>query len=196
MKVLEKTYSRSGRIVSKAKFTYWVFLTEVLVAIILGGIMFALWEYADKIEGYFTDGKPVEILTDQNLKWALLGCGAYVVIATLIHALIRYRKELILTEDKLVHREGVLVIKSEIIALAEIKAVDTKQNALQRIMGYGNICVISDAEKPLVVRHIIAPEKFARRVMNQVTQERSKEAGKALQLKLMPVKSKNKKGGR
>lgn len=193
MKELEKKFSKSERIVAKARFSYWVFLQEILLAAVLGGLLAVVWIFAQQIEGFFTkDSTAVHYLTEQNLKWALLGCSAFVLICLALHALCVFRKELIMTEDKLIYKFGVLSVRSIMIPLEEVKIIESGQNALQRLMGYGNISIISDAEKPYRIKHIVRPERFARRVVKQISLLKNRNSYRSMRLQLAPQKNKGK----
>lgn len=183
MKELERSFSKSERIVAKAKYTYWVFLREFLAAAVLGGIIAVLWVFSDQINTLFKK----EILTEQILKYVLLGCAGFVVIMTLFEALIRWRKECILTEQKFILRTGVLSVVNVQLPLNEIKSVETHQNMFQRLLGYGNLTVFTDAEKPIEVKWILHPEKFARRITSQKTRTEAGNTERLLRLQLAPA---------
>lgn len=183
MKELERAFSKSERIVAKAKFSYWVFLREVLVAAILGGLLAVFWIFAPQINALVKK----TILTEQVLKYILLGFGCFVLLMTAIEALIRWRKEAIVTEQKFISRTGVLSIQNAQLPVNEIKAVETHQNVFQRMLGYGNLTVITDAEKPIVIKWIIRPEKFARKITSQKSRTETGNNERMLKLQLAPV---------
>ena len=109
----------------------------------------------------------VQWLTPQNLRWALLGAGCLVLLVTLCEAVKMYRREIIVTEDKFVFKQGVFKITSVMLPLAEIRYIDVHQNLIQIALGYGKIRVITDGETPFVIKGLVRPEKFARKVMKQ-----------------------------
>ena len=57
MKTLERKYSKSERVVAKARFSSWVFLRQLLVALLLGGIIAVLWVYGGKIVDFLNEKK-------------------------------------------------------------------------------------------------------------------------------------------
>ncbi len=173
MKELERKFSKSDRIVARAKFSGWVFASEIVLAAVLGGLVAVLWIFAPQIEGFFTKSTEVAYLTEQNLKYAVAGCGAFVLIVFVMHVVSVYRKEVILTEDKLVIKSGVTGTFSAIVPIFEVKMVESNQNLVQRALGYGDINVISEAEKPYLIKNVVKPEKLARKIMKQVSSTRS-----------------------
>ena len=103
MKVLERTFRKSERIVAKAKFTYMVFLREVLIAAILGGIIAVLWIFTPQINELLKQ----KILTQSILKWAVVGAGAFVVVLGIFEAIAKWHKEAVITDRKFVVRTGI-----------------------------------------------------------------------------------------
>lgn len=78
MKTLEKKYSKIERVVAKGKFSAWVYLRTVFLGAILGGLTAVIWIFKDKIEGLFTKTEPAQYLTDDVMRWVLLGVGVVV----------------------------------------------------------------------------------------------------------------------
>ena len=170
MRKLERIYSRSDRIVAKAKFTYWVFAGEVITTLILGGIIACLWIFNLKIEQLIDSSiTEVRYLTETNLKWAILGAGVFMLLVTFLHILAVYSKEVVLTEDKLVYRAGML--GSEVITLQVYEIVNTRvtQGAFQRLLGIGSVEIIGSGFDSYTIKNIVGPDKFARRIMAQAT---------------------------
>ena len=89
--------------------------------------------------------------------------------------------EIIITEDKFLFRSGVGSTVNVMLPLNEIRYIDVRQNALQLLLGYGKIKVITDGEEPFVIRNLVRPERFARRIMRQCSYVRE-GAGTRLQL--------------
>ena len=89
-------------------------------------------------------------------------------------------KELVLTPDKVVFREGVFSVRSVVIPLCEIKMVETKQNFFGRIVGVGSILIVSDAEQPYLVKNVKSPDRLSRRIMRQAadTNEAARSGGR------------------
>lgn len=171
MRKLERTYSGTERIVARARFSAWAFLREVFIAAFLGAAIALLWIYADKIEGALDPNfsGAAKYLTPDNLKWALLGAGGFVVILAVLHAISIYMQEIVITEDKFLYRAGVGSTINVMLPLNEIRYIDVRQNALQLLLGYGKIKIITDGEEPFVIRNLVRPERFARRIMRQCT---------------------------
>lgn len=174
MKTLERKYSKTERIVAKAKFSPVVFLRDLLLAVILGGIVAVVWIFKDKIEGVFTkSAEPAQYLTDDVMRWVLLGVGVFVLVCFILHLLSYLGKELVLTEDKIVYREGVLGVHTAVIPLSAIRIVETKQNPVQRFAGYGSIVIISDAEKPYTIKGVSGVDRLTRRMMRQLAVQKN-----------------------
>ena len=171
MKTLERKYSKSERVVAKARFSSWVFLRQLLVALLLGGIIAVLWVYGGKIVDFLNEKLHQNILLATyitGLKWTILGCAVFVLALVIVQAISLYSKELILTEDKIVFRYGVFDVENAIIPLNEIRIVESKQKLVQRILHTGDINIVSDAEKPYRIKGIVAADRLSRRVMKQV----------------------------
>lgn len=174
MRKLERTYSGTERIVARARFSAWAFLREIFIAALLGGAIAALWIYAADIEGFLDPNfnGTVRYLTPDNLKWALLGAGCFVLLLTVLRALSIYMQEIIVTEDKFLYRSGVGSTVNIMLPLSEIRYIDVRQNVIQLILGYGQIKVITDGEEPFVIKNLVRPERFARRIMRQCSDVR------------------------
>ena len=174
MRRLERTYSGTERIVARARFSAWAFLREFFIAALLGGIIAVLWIFAPDIERLLDpgfSGQPA-YLTPEVLKWAMLGAGCFVILLTVLHALSIYMQEIIITEDKFLYRSGVGNSVNVMLPLCEIRYIDVRQNLLQLLLGYGQIKVITDGEEPFVIKNLVRPEKFARRIMRQCSDVR------------------------
>lgn len=167
MKELERKFSKTERLVARAKFSLWTFSLEVVLSAILGGAIAAIWIFAPKIEGFITKESAVRYLTDQNMKWALLAAAGLVLLIFLFHLISFNRKEVLLTSNNLVAKWGVISVRSFMIPVSEIKIIESEQNALQRLFNYGNVVIISDAESPYKIKNVSHPERFARKVMRQ-----------------------------
>ena len=184
MKTLERKFSSSERIIAKAKFSAWVYVSPVIVAMVLGGIIAVLWIFGAKIEGLFGVKNAPKYLTEQNMRWALLGAAGVVLICTLIVTLKLYSKELIVTEDKIVYREGIASVHNVVIPLKEVRILESHQTGFQRICGIGTITIISDAEKPYNIKGIKSAERFSRRIIRQMSEVRRAQESTKFILKL------------
>lgn len=186
MKTLEKKYSKIERVVAKGKFSAWVYLCTVLLGAILGGLTAVIWIFKDKIEGLFTKTEPAQYLTDDVMRWVLLGVGVVVLFSLIVETIRLNSKELVLTPDKVVFREGVFSVRSVVIPLCEIKMVETKQNFFGRIVGVGSILIVSDAEQPYLVKNVKSPDRLSRRIMRQAADanEAARGGGRTTQIRL------------
>lgn len=178
MKTLERKYSKTERIIAKASFSVAVFLREVIIAALLGGIIAVLWIFRVQMEGWFVDnGGEAKYLTDDIMRWVLLGAGLFVLLCVIIESIEYSGRELIVTEDKIVYRQGIFNVKTVTIPLYAIRIVETKQNAVQRILGCGSLMIVSDAEKPYIIKNINSVDRLARRVMDQLALNRNRRQG-------------------
>ena len=171
MKALERKYSKSERIIAKAKFSAWVYLRELLIAIVMGGIIAVLWVFAGKITGLIASVAHKEIpveLFRSGLKWAMLGCAVVLLILLIFEAINLHSKEFIVTEDKVVFRYGIFDVKNAIIPLVEIRLVESQQKFLQRLFHAGDIRITSDAEAPYSIKGVAAPDRLTNRIMKEV----------------------------
>lgn len=175
MKTLERKYSKTERIIAKAKFSSWVFLRALIVALLLGGIIAVLWVFGDKIVGFINAKLHKDIALAvylSGLKWAILGSAVSVLVIVVLQAISLYSKEFIVTEDKVIFRYGVFDVQNSTIPLSEIRIVESKQRFFQRILHTGDISIISDAEKPYYVKGVVAADRLTRRIMTQVNMNR------------------------
>lgn len=184
MKALERKYLKTERIIAKGKFSAWVYASSFLLAAVLGGLVAVVWIYKDKIEGLFTKTEPAQYLTDTVMKYVLLGAGVIVLLSLLIQSIRLGAKEIVLTEDKVVYREGVINVKTTVVPLNEIKLVETKQNFLQRLVGVGDMLIVSDAVQPYTVKNVRGADRFARKIMEQISEVRT-ESNRRAQLRLV-----------
>lgn len=184
MKTLEKKYSKSERIVAKGKFSAWVFMRTILLAIVLGGIIAVIWIFKDKIEGVFTKEETAQYLTDDVMRWVLLGGGVVVLISLLVQTIKFRSKELLLTEDKVAYREGVFGVRTTVIPLNEIKLVETKQGFFQRLVGAGDMLIVSDAVQPYTIKGVKSADRLTRRIMKQIAVVRT-DSNKSTQVRLI-----------
>ena len=138
----------------------------------------------DNADPLFTKTTPAQYLTDDVMRWVLLGAAGIVLLSFLIQLIVLKSKELVLTEDKVVYREGFLNVRTVVIPLAEIKMVETKQNVLQRLVGIGNLLIVSDAEQPYLVKGIASADRLSRRIMRQTAdmKKASERRGTRMQL--------------
>lgn len=184
MKTLERRFSSSERIIAKAKFSAWVYISPVILALVLGGIIAVLWVFGGKIEGLFGGTGTPQYLTEQNLRWALLGAAGVVLLSVLIVSLKLYSKELIVTEDKIVYREGISSVHNVVIPLKEVRILESHQTGFQRLFGIGTITIISDAEKPYNIKGIKSADRFSRRIIRQMSEVRRAQESTRFVLRL------------
>jgi len=185
MKTLERRYSKSDRIIAKAKFSASVYLKSVLLAVILGGIIGVIWAFNAEIEHLFTKGTgEATVLTDDIMRWVLLGAGVIVLISIIAQALSLYSKEFIVTEDKVVFRSGVLAVKNTTIPIVEIVIIETEQNFLQRLLNVGTVSIVSDAERPYKIKGVKGADRLTRRIMKQVATAKYETESRNVQLQL------------
>lgn len=192
MKALERKYSKSERIVARAKFSPTVFLRQVVLAIILGGIIAVVWIFNSKIEGFFTKSDSVQYLTDYVMKWCVIGAGVFVLFCFILQAISLFSKELIVTENKLIYRQGILSVKSAVINITTIKSVEYDASVVSRLLNCGRIIVIIDAQKPYIIDGIIGADKLASRIMKQVSMKTTEIDKTLVQLHLEGIVPKNK----
>ncbi len=184
MKALEREFSISDRIVAKAKFSYFVFLREFIVAVLLGAIIAVLWVFVEDVNDLLGG----DYLTQDILKYVLLGCAGFMIVMLFFEWLARYSKEVLVTEQKFVARFGVLRVRDIQLPLDQIKAVESNQNFVQHLLGFGDIIIMTDAQKPIVIHSIVKPSKFARRITRQKEASAYKINQRNMRLELVPTK--------
>lgn len=124
-------------------------------------------DFKDKIEGLFTKTEPAQYLTDDVMRWVLLGVGVVVLFGLIVETIRLNSKELVLTPDKVVFREGVFSVRSVVIPLCEIKMVETKQNFFGRIVGVGASLSCPTRNNLILSKTSNLPTVFRCRIMRQ-----------------------------
>lgn len=176
MKTLERRYSKTDRIIAKAKFSGVIYMRTVLLAAVLGAVIGVLWGFKDK----WKIG-----ITDDVMKIVLVAAAVVVVIHFIIQAISVYKKELIVTEDKLVMRYGVLSVKNITIPLDKIITIETRQNLLQRIFDYGSILIIADGVlDDNLMTGVKAADRLSIRILKQVDDAKKQAEYKRIHLQL------------
>ena len=185
MKTLERRYSKSERIIAKAKFSASVYAKSIILALILGAIVGVVWAFREQIEAIIPKAEgAAPILTDEIMRWVLLGAGGLVIISFILQAIVLHAKELIVTEDKVVFRAGVLTVKNTTIPISEIVIIETKQNVLQRLFNTGTVSIVSDAEQPYKIKGVKSADRLTRRIMKQVATVKRESDARRMQLQL------------
>ncbi|MDE6302969.1 MAG: PH domain-containing protein [Clostridia bacterium] len=185
MKTLERRYSRSERIIAKAKFSASVYAKTLIIALVLGAIIGVVWAFREQIEALIPKAEgAAPILTDDIMHWVLLGAGGVVILSFIIQAITLYAKELIVTEDKVVFRVGVLSVRNTTIPISEIVIIETKQNILQRLCNTGTVSIVSDAEQPYRIKGVKSADRLTRRIMKQVATVKRESDARRMQLQL------------
>lgn len=193
MKTLERKYFKSERIIAKAKFSACVYFKSVILAAVLGAIIAVVWVFKDKIEGIITKNEgPAVYLTDDIMRWVLLGAAVLVILSIIIQSIGLYSKEMIVTEDKVVFRSGVLSVRNTTIPIVEIVIIETNQNLLQRLVNTGTVCIVSDAEQPYKIKGVKAADRLTRRIMKQVAAVKRESETRRMQLQLASYVNKRK----
>lgn len=192
MKTLERRYSKTDRIIAKAHFSSAVYLRNLIVAIILGGIVGALWGFAEPIERVVFKHESVIFFTDEIMKWVLVGVAAFVLVGLIFRAISIYAKELIVTEDKLAVRKGFFSVVNDTIPLSKIVNIETKQRLLQRLFNFGTITIYSDGLLPITVSGVKAVDRLSRRILKQVETAKREAEGRRMQLQLAQYLPKHK----
>lgn len=180
MRVLERTFRKSERIVAKAKFTYMVFLREVFVAALLGGIIAVLWVFTPQINALIKQ----DILSQSILKWVIVGASAFVFVMFIFEAIAKWNKEAVITDRKFVVRTGIIHLVDVQLPLDKIEMVQVKQNIFQRILGYGTVLISVDSGNPLAIKGITSPARFAQCVTRQKSRNQYEMGNKSFRLEL------------
>ncbi len=184
MKTLERRFSKTDRIIAKAHFSSAVYLRNLLVALILGGIIGVLWGFNEQIERVVFKHDHVMYFTDDIMKWVLVGAAAFVLLGLIVRAISIYSKEFIVTEDKLAVRKGFLSVVNDTIPLSKIINIETKQRLFQRLLNFGTITVYSDGLLPISVSGVKAVDRLSRRILKQVDAAKREAEGRRMQLQL------------
>ena len=180
MKVLERTFKKSERVVAKARFTYMVFLREIFIAALLGGIIAVLWIFTPQINELLKR----TILTQSILKYAMVGSAGFVLVLMIFEAIAMWHKEAVITDRKFVVRTGMFRIVDLQLPLNKIELVRVDQNLFQRVLGYGNVCISVDSGAPIVIKGIVAPTRFAQCVTRQKNRYEYESGNKSFTLQL------------
>lgn len=180
MKVLERTFRKSERIVAKAKFTYMVFLREIFVAVLLGAIIAVLWLFMPEVNGLLKQ----EILTEEILKYAMAGSAGFVLLLMVFEAIAKWHKEAVITDRKFVVRTGIFRIVDIQLPLNKVEVVRVDQNVFQRILGYGNVRISVDSMSFIIIKGIVSPVRFAQCITKQKSRYEYENGNKSFTLQL------------
>ncbi len=185
MKALERSYSKTERIIAKAKFSAVVYFRCVLLAVILGVIIFLQYEFRGPICAFIAEKlkKTIEI-SDFVLKMELLAAGILVIISILLTAFSIYRKECIVTETKVVFRKGLIARDCVAIPIASIANIEIGQRFFQRIFNMGKIIVVPESGKIEEIKGVVAPDRLMRRILQQANAAKRESESKRMRLLL------------
>lgn len=189
MKTLERQYSKNERIIARARFSAWIYYKSVLITLLLGGIVAVVYLFGGKVETMITKADTVKYMTEAVSKYVLLGACVLALLSFIVQALNLYSKELIVTESKVVIRNGLLKVSTIIIPIDKIILVKTKQNFLQRIVGVGGAVIMSDAvedekHSEVVVKGIKSVDRLTRRILKQVEIVQNERDARRMKLEL------------
>ncbi|HRR89398.1 MAG TPA: PH domain-containing protein [Eubacteriales bacterium] len=170
MRYIESHLPKSQRIVAKARFSAWVYLRELFVAAVLGGGIYLLYYF--KVIGF-----------GDNLMWYVIaGAAGLVLLLFIQNTLNRMSNELILTENRLIGRRGILSIKMVDVALPNISNTESFAGLFGRMLGYGKVAIkIQDTSH--IYKNVVRPDAFIAKIGLQTARLRKNEQGENIVIK-------------
>jgi len=106
------------------------------------------------------------VYPDQMLRQ--YGILSTAIIIFLIVIIMRIRLEVIIRDDKLIIVKGIISKHVTEIFIGDIRAIDIKQNIIERILGFGDVMIATSATSgyEIVIENIGAPHKLKREIEN------------------------------
>jgi uncharacterized membrane protein YdbT with pleckstrin-like domain len=138
----------------------------------------------------------INVVSFALLIWIAYVSGSYTVlliyVAPLFYLLwkiaLRMRKTYLVTDRRVVAREGLLAVSSIDAALDKINNVFHEQSAGGRIFGYGNVRLETASEQGILLCEFIpSPLRFKNAVLHQRELRRTVSAGRADEASRMNV---------
>ena len=101
---------------------------------------------------------------DQMLRQYGILSTAIIIFLTVI--IMRIRLKVIIKNDKLVIVKGLISKHVTEIFIGDIRAIDIKQNILERILGFGDVMIATSATSgyEIVIENIGAPNKLKQEI--------------------------------
>jgi len=106
------------------------------------------------------------VYPDQMLRQ--YGILSTAIIIILIVIIMRIRLEVIIKDDKLIIVKGIISKHVTEIFIRDIRAIDIKQNIVERILGFGDVMIATSATSgyEIVIENIGAPHKLKQEIEN------------------------------
>ena len=106
------------------------------------------------------------VYPDQTLRQ--YGILSTAIIIILIVIIMRVRLEVIIKNDKLIIVKGIISKHVTEIFIGDIRAIDIKQNIIERILGFGDVMIATSATSgyEIIIENIGAPHKLKQEIEN------------------------------
>ena len=103
---------------------------------------------------------------DQMIRQYGILSTAIIIFLTVI--IMRIRLKVIIKNDKLVIVKGIISKHVTEIFIGDIRAIDIKQNILERILGFGDVMIATSATSgyEIIIENIGAPHKLKQEIEN------------------------------
>ena len=155
MSYMKETLQDGEKVLAQARMSYKPVLAGLAAAeIIYLGIWILL--RTDLVRGLGVPEVPVLSGLALNLLW-LVPFGLVGAAGVFID---RMRNEIVVTDRRIVHRQGIVSRVTEEIDREAVESVVLSQGVLGRVLGYGDVTVRGRGMGDIQVRRIDAPVRF------------------------------------
>lgn len=106
------------------------------------------------------------VYPDQMLRQYGILSTAIIIFLTII--IMRIQLEVIIKDDKLIIVKGIISKHVTEIFIGDIRAIDIKQNIIERILGFGDVMIATSATSgyEIIIENIGAPHKLKQEIEN------------------------------
>lgn len=106
------------------------------------------------------------VYPDQMLRQYGILSTAIIIFLTIL--IMRIQLEVIIKDDKLIIVKGIISKHVTEIFIGDIRAIDIKQNIIERILGFGDVMIATSATSgyEIIIENIGAPHKLKQEIEN------------------------------
>ncbi len=97
---------------------------------------------------------------DNTLRfYGLISTGVFIILVAIIA---RIRLEVIIRDDKLIIIEGIIAKHIREVFIRDIRAIDIRQNMIERMFGFGDVMIATSATAgyEIILQNIGAPHRL------------------------------------
>lgn len=152
MGYLDRQLNKGEKVAAKAHKSNWIFLRELLFVLITVGVYLLL--------------SKVIIKNAAVAKYAAIAFGGITLILFATHLFALISTEIVVTNNKLAYKQGLLFVKQADILLKSVDCVEIKYTMIGRMLGYGKLIIRTDS-KVFELKQLAKPSKFAQKINKQ-----------------------------